>query len=63
MAIQGLLMYKDKLYKQMDGVTTGSCLRPTLANLFLGCLEKLFPNTNNFSPNLYLRYVNDLYCL
>ena len=53
-ATQGLFKYKDKLYKQMDGVTMGSCLGPTLANFFSGCLkEKLFANTNNLSPNLY----------
>ena len=49
-------------YKQIDGVTWGSCLGPTLANFFLGYLEeKLFANTNNLSPNLYLRYINDIY--
>ena len=53
MAAQGLFMYKDKLYKQINGETMGSCLGPTLANFFLGCLEeKLFANTNNLSPNL-----------
>ena len=41
-ATQRLFMYKDKLYKQTDGVTMGSCLRPpTLANFFLGCLDHL----------------------
>ena len=54
MATQGLFMYKDKLYKQIDGVTMSSCLGPTLANFFLGCLEeKLLASTNNPSPNLY----------
>ena len=33
-------MYNDKLYKQIDGVTMGSPLGPTLANFFLGCLEE-----------------------
>ena len=48
-ATQGLFLYKDKLYKQIDGVTMGSCLGPKLANFFLGCLEeKVFANTNNF---------------
>ena len=62
MATQGLFMYKDKLYKQIDGVTMGSCLGPTLANFFLGCLEeKLLASTNNPSPNLYLRYTDDIY--
>ena len=40
MATQGLFMYNDKLYKQIDGVTMGSPLGPTLANFFLGCLEE-----------------------
>ena len=57
-------MYKNKLYKQIDGVTMGSCLGPTLANFFLGCLEeKLFANSNNLLPNLYLRYIDDIYAV
>ena len=57
-------MYEDKLYKQIDGVTMGSCLGRTLANFFLGCLkEKLFANTNNLSPNVYLRYIHDIYAV
>ena len=40
MATQGLFMYKDKLYKQINDVTIGSCLGPTLANFFFGCLEE-----------------------
>ena len=64
MSTQRLFMSKDKLYKQIDGVTMGLCLGPTLTNLFLGCLEeKLFTNTNNLSPNLYLRYIVDIYAV
>ena len=29
-------MHNDKLYKQIDGVTMGSLLGPTLANFFQG---------------------------
>ena len=36
MATQGLFMYDNKLYKQVDGVTMGSPFGPTLANFFLG---------------------------
>ena len=55
-------MYKDKLYQWIDSVTMGSCLGPKLANFFLDCLkEKLFANTNSLSPNLYLRYIDDIY--
>ena len=61
-ATQGLFMCKDKLRKQIDGVTMGSCLGSILANFFLGCLEeKLFANTKNLLPNLYLRYIDDIY--
>ena len=55
-------MYKNKLYKQIDSVTIGSSLGPTLANFFLGCLEeKLFANTDNLSLNLYLQYIDNIY--
>ena len=40
-----------------------SCFGSTLANFFLACFEKLFANTNHFSPNLYLRYANINYAL
>jgi len=39
--IQGFFMYKNKLYKQIDGVTLGSPLGPILADFFLGYLEKI----------------------
>ena len=48
MATQGIFMYNDKLYKQIDEVTIGSPLGPTLANFFLGCLqEKIFEHNCN----------------
>ena len=64
MATQGLFMYNDKLYKQIDGVTMGSPLGPTLANFFLGCLEeKIFKHNCNVVPKLYLLYIDDSYAL
>ena len=58
MAKQGLFMYNDKLYKQIDGVTMGSPLGPTLADFFLGCQEeKIFEHNCNVVPKLYLRYI------
>ena len=64
MATQGLFMYNDKLYKQIDGVTMGSHLGPTLANFFLGCLEeKILEHNCNVVPKLYLRYIDDSYAL
>ena len=64
MATQGIFMYNDKLYKQIDGVTMGSPLSPTLANFFLGCPEeKIFEHNCNVVPKLYLRYIDDSYAL
>ena len=39
-ATSGEFMYREKLYKQIDGVAKGSPLGPTLANLFLAHLEQ-----------------------
>ena len=62
MATQGLFMYKNELYKQIDSVIIGLSLGPTLANFFLGCLEeKLFANSDNLSPNLCLQYMDNIY--
>ena len=47
-ATQKIFMFDGKLYKQIDGVTMGNPLGPTLANFFLGHLEKiLFENPDN----------------
>ncbi|MCG8432382.1 MAG: hypothetical protein MJA29_14590, partial [Candidatus Omnitrophica bacterium] len=64
-ATSGLFLYKDKLYKQVDGVTMGSPLGPTLANFCLAHMEsKLLPNTTTETkPALYLRYVDDIFCI
>ena len=60
---QGLFMYKSKLHKQIDDVTTGCPLGPTLANLFLGCIDqKLFENKSDFLPSVNLCYIDDIYC-
>ena len=39
-------------------------LGPILANFFLLCVEqKLFGNKSDFLPSVYLRYVDDIYCV
>ena len=54
MAAQGFFMYNDKLYKQIDGVTIGSPLGPTLANFFRVLGRKNFENNCNVVPKFYL---------
>ena len=39
-ATQSLFIYDGTLYKQIDGVSMGSPVGPTLANFFMATLEK-----------------------
>jgi len=55
-------MYKDKMYKQVDGVAMGGPLGPTLANFFLAHIEgRLFEVP--YKPNVYVRYVDDIFAV
>ena len=57
-------MYKDKMFRQIDGVTMGSPLGPSLANFFLAHIEcKLFENEISCKPRLYMRYVDDIFAV
>ena len=60
LASQGIFMYKDKIYKQTDGVAMGSPLGPSLANFFLGHLERDKIMHSDFTPQFYNRYVDDI---
>ena len=63
-ATSGMFMYKNSLFKQIDGVAMGSPLGPSIANFFLGHLEenKLFSVTD-INPKLYVRYVDDIFAV
>lgn len=63
-ATGGMFLYKDKLFKQIDGVAMGGPLGPSLANFFLGHIEenKIFQNENSY-PVVYLRYVDDIFAV
>ena len=64
LATQGLLLYKDTLYKQIDGITMGCPLGPTLANFFMDHMEnQLLCNDLESSPKLYLRYIDDIFTI
>ena len=61
---QGWFLYKDTLYKQIDGVTIGCSLGPTLANFFMAHMEnQLLCNDLEASPKLYLRYVDNIFTI
>ena len=57
-------LYKDELFRQIDGVAMGSPLAPTLANMFISHLEKTWLNASNRNaPVQYYRYVDDIFCV
>ena len=59
-----MFLYNGQLYKQIDGVAMGSPLGPTLANWYLGTIEKkLFAQNMHFYPKFYVRYVDDVFAI
>ena len=61
LATKGIFLYKDKLYQQIDGVSMGSPLGPTIANFFLAETEtRLLQQQLNSAPKVYFRYVDDI---
>ena len=69
-ATSGVFMYQEKYFRQIDGVTMGSPLGPTIANFCLAYFEeKLVKDKSSntpsppSSPSLYLRYVDDIFCV
>ena len=49
------------MYLQVDGVAMGSPLGPTFANFYMGHVEsKVFEDRTN-KPDLYVRYVDDIF--
>ena len=53
----------EEVYHQLLGTAIGTKFAPTYANLFMAGLEKkIFENTN-FKPLLWLRYLDDIFCI
>lgn len=53
---------KGEMYVQVDGVAMGSPLGPLFANFYLGSIEeKVFHLNNDLKPELYCRYVDDIF--
>ena len=61
-ATSGQFLFDDKMFKQIDGVSMGSPLAPTLANLFLAEMEQTWIGID-CSPLYYARYVDDCICV
>jgi len=62
--IEIIASYIYQLYKQVDGVTMGSPLGPTLANFFLAHMEHEIMKSNLLhQPKLYLRFIDDIFAV
>ena len=60
---ESFFTFDNEYYSQLDGVAMGSPLGPTLANAFLCHFEKqwLSDCPQDFFPNIYRRYVDDIF--
>ena len=63
LANEGLFLYKDCLYKQIDGVAMGSPLGSTLANFFVAHIETKILESCVCRPKLYIRFVDDWFAV
>jgi hypothetical protein len=53
----------DKIYIQQDGVAMGNPLAPILADLFMIKMEQKLKRFTKNKPKLWIRYVDDVFCL
>ena len=62
---ENVILFDEKYYSQIDGVTMGSPLGPTFANIFLCHHEttRLKSCPKAFKPVYYKRYVDDIFVL
>ena len=60
---ESFFTFDNEYYSQLDGVAMGSPLGPTSANAFLCHFEKqwLSDCPQDFCPNIYRRYVDDIF--
>ena len=59
-----MFLYINKLYQQIDGVSMGLPLGPTITNFFLAETEtRLLQQQLNSAPKVYFRYVDDIFAI
>ena len=64
LATECMFLFKDELYKQVDGIALGSPLDCTMANFILGHLETLiFKDLMSYNPKLYVRYIANVFAV
>ena len=53
----------EEVYHQLLGTAIGTKFAPIYANLFMAGLEKKIFENANFKPLLWLRYLDDIFCI
>jgi hypothetical protein len=53
--------FQNKFYRQIKGIAMGSKCGPSIANIYLSCLEKSFLIIHK--PLFYGRYIDDILCI
>ena len=61
---QNHFAFDDRFYDQIDGVSMGSPLGPTIANIFMSNFEeKVFDSYDGNLPIFYRRYIDDVFAV
>jgi hypothetical protein len=55
--------FQNKIYKQIDGVAMGNPLAPIIADLWMQKIEEKLNKFSTNKPMIWLRYVDDVFCL
>ena len=55
--------YKNSLFKQIFGTPMGSCISPIIASLCMEHVEHTAITTFHTPPSVWLRYVDDTFCI
>ena len=63
--VENVFLFGGKIYEQIEGFPMGSCISPTMANVFMCHHEAQWLNNcpTEFRPVLYRRYVDDTFLL